>query len=92
MQALAIVMQRDEPSGGSLYLVGTPIGHLGDLSPRARDLLKNVDVIACEDTRHSGQLLSNLGASARKVSFHQHNTAHACPNFWMFWLKGKASP
>ena len=62
-------MQRDEPSGGSLYLVGTPIGHLGDLSPRARDLLRSVDVIACEDTRHSGQLLSSLGAGGRKLSF-----------------------
>ena len=72
-------MQRDEPSGGSLYLVGTPIGHLGDLSPRARDLLKSVDVIACEDTRHSGQLLSRLGASGRKVSFHQHNTRTRLP-------------
>ena len=56
-------MQRDEPAAGSLYLVGTPIGHLGDLSPRASHLLTTVDVIACEDTRHSGQLLSNLPVS-----------------------------
>ena len=66
-------MQRDEPAAGSLYLVGTPIGHLGDLSPRASHLLTTVDVIACEDTRHSGQLLSNLQARGRKLSFHQHN-------------------
>ena len=46
-------MQRDEPDAGSLYLVGTPIGHMGDLSPRASHLLATVDAIACEDTRHS---------------------------------------
>ena len=90
MQALAIVMQRDEPSGGSLYLVGTPIGHLGDLSPRARDLLKSVDVIACEDTRHSGQLLSNLGASGRKVSFHQHNTRTRLPQLLDVLAEGQS--
>ena len=62
-------MQRQEPAAGTLYLVGTPIGHLGDLSPRARDLLAAVDVIACEDTRHSGQLLSGLEARGRRLSF-----------------------
>ena len=83
-------MQRDEPSGGSLYLVGTPIGHLGDLSPRAHDLLRSVDVIACEDTRHSGQLLSSLGAGGRKLSFHSTTPAPACPNCWICWRRVKA--
>ena len=72
-------MQRDEPAAGSLYLVGTPIGHLGDLSPRARALLQQVDVIACEDTRHSGQLLSSLEARGQRLSFHQHNTRSRLP-------------
>jgi len=72
-------MQRDEPAGGHLYLVGTPIGHLGDFSPRAKALLTAVDVIACEDTRHSGQLLSNLQARGRRLSFHQHNTRTRLP-------------
>ena len=90
MQALAIVMQRDEPSGGSLYLVGTPIGHLGDLSPRARDLLKGVEVIACEDTRHSGQLLSSLGAGGRKLSFHQHNTRTRLPQLLDVLAEGQS--
>ena len=68
--------QRAEPEDGVLYMVGTPIGHLGDLSPRARNLLVAVDTVACEDTRHSGQLLTALGAKGRRCSFHQHN-AHA---------------
>ena len=71
--------QRAEPEGGVLYLVGTPIGHLGDLSPRARALLVAVDTIACEDTRHSGQLLTALGSTARRCSFHQHNTHGRIP-------------
>ena len=68
-----------EPAGGSLYLVGTPIGHLGDLSERARTVLAAADVIACEDTRHSGQLLSALGAKGKRLSFHQHNTRGRIP-------------
>ena len=62
-----------------LYLVGTPIGHLGDLSERARTVLAAADVIACEDTRHSGQLLSSLGAKGKRLSFHQHNTRGRIP-------------
>ena len=71
--------QRAEPENGVLYMVGTPIGHLGDLSPRARALLVAVDTVACEDTRHSGQLLSALGSTARRCSFHQHNTHSRIP-------------
>ncbi len=62
-----------------LYLVGTPIGHLGDLSPRAKSLLKKVSVIACEDTRHSGQMLKNIGAQATLLSFYEHNTKRRIP-------------
>ena len=71
--------QSAEPAPGVLYLVGTPIGHLGDLSDRARQVLRQVDVIACEDTRHSGQMLSSLGAVGQRLSFHQHNTRGRIP-------------
>ena len=71
--------QSAEPAPGVLYLVGTPIGHLGDLSDRARQVLRQVDVIACEDTRHSGQMLSSLGAEGQRLSFHQHNTRGRIP-------------
>ena len=77
-------MQATEPAAGVLYLVGTPIGNLNDLSPRARHVLGGVDRIACEDTRHSGLLLHNLGlrsgeSPARLVSFHEHNQTSRIP-------------
>jgi 16S rRNA (cytidine1402-2'-O)-methyltransferase len=59
--------------GGTLYLVGTPIGNLGDLSPRAGETLAAVDLVAAEDTRRSGRLLEHLGVSARLVSFFEAN-------------------
>ncbi len=64
---------RSEPSPGTLYLVGTPIGNLGDLSPRANSILKNVSLIACEDTRRSGQLIKRIGSSVPLLSYHKHN-------------------
>ena len=76
--------QGQEPVAGTLYLVGTPIGHLGDFSPRAKALLSSVDVIACEDTRHSGQLLSSLNATGQRLSFHQHNTRTRLPQLLAF--------
>ena len=57
-----------DPSSGVLYLVGTPIGNLGDISQRAIDCLKAADIVACEDTRHSGRLLQAHGIEARKVN------------------------
>lgn len=58
---------------GILYLVGTPIGNLGDMSPRAIETLNNVDLIAAEDTRVSGKLLSYFGISKPMVSYFEHN-------------------
>jgi 16S rRNA (cytidine1402-2'-O)-methyltransferase len=58
---------------GTLVLVGTPLGNLGDLSPRARDALAAADLILCEDTRHSGRLLRALGIDRPLRSHHAHN-------------------
>lgn len=64
---------RKGESGGTLYVVATPIGNLDDLSPRATRTLASVDVVAAEDTRHSGRLLSHLGIQKRMIAFHDHN-------------------
>lgn len=58
---------------GTLYLVATPIGNLSDISARAIETLKAVDIIACEDTRHTQKLLNHLGIKAKTVSYHEHN-------------------
>ena len=57
----------------ALYIVPTPIGNLADISSRAIDVLNSVKLIACEDTRHSGKLLSHFGIETRKTSLHDHN-------------------
>ena len=65
--------ERSEPYPGTLYIVGTPIGNLGDLSPRAKYILKSVSLIACEDTRRSGQLLKIIKSEVPLLSYHKHN-------------------
>ena len=60
---------------GTLYVVATPIGHLGDFTPRAREILGQVSVIAAEDTRHTGQLLKHFGIESALISLHEHNEA-----------------
>jgi len=88
-------MQGAEPAAGVLYLVGTPIGNVDDLSPRARHVLAHVDRIACEDTRRSGLLLHNLGLRSREqgprlLSFHEHNQAARIPELLEALAAGEA--
>ena len=58
-----------------LFIVGTPIGNLGDITLRALEALRLADVVAAEDTRHSGILLKHFGISKPLISYHQHNEA-----------------
>ncbi len=58
---------------GTLYLVATPIGNLADITNRALDTLRNVSLIACEDTRHTRKLLQHYGITTKTISYHEHN-------------------
>jgi len=62
---------------GTLFVVATPIGNLEDLSPRVRQTLAEVDLVAAEDTRHTGRLLSHIGVKTRQFALHDHNEQQA---------------
>jgi 16S rRNA (cytidine1402-2'-O)-methyltransferase len=64
---------------GVLYVVATPIGNMGDISARAREILANASAVAAEDTRHSGRLLRELGLERPLVSLHEHNERARLP-------------
>jgi len=66
-------MTQIQQNTGTLYIVATPIGNLADISQRARDILTEVDIIACEDTRHTQRLLSAYSIKNRTMSMHDHN-------------------
>ncbi|MDM7954484.1 MAG: 16S rRNA (cytidine(1402)-2'-O)-methyltransferase [Cyanobium sp. CZS 25K] len=83
-------MQEQEPAAGVLYLVGTPIGNLDDLSPRARRVLAGASRVACEDTRRSGLLLHHLGLRVPLLSFHQHNQTARIPQLLAALEAGEA--
>lgn len=70
---------RLDPKLGQLYIVATPIGNLQDITPRALEILSQVDLIAAEDTRHTGRLLEHFQIKTPQVSFHQHNVAQRLP-------------
>ena len=75
---------------GILYLIATPIGNLGDLSPRAAAVLESADFIAAEDTRVTMKLLSHLGLKKPMVSYHEHNKAAAGPAILSRLLAGES--
>ena len=69
----------DNALAPGLYLVGTPIGNLDDITLRALRVLKEADLIACEDTRQTQKLLNHYGISTRTVSYHEHNEMTRAP-------------
>jgi len=81
-------MNPNNENTGTLYIVATPIGNLDDITERAIKTLTEVDIIACEDTRHSGRLLANYGIKNRLMSFHQHNENESANKFIKLLIDG----
>ncbi len=77
-----------EVTAGTLYLVPTPIGNLADMTRRAAEILRDVDLVACEDTRHTRILLDHLGLAKQVVSYHEHNKETAGPKLIEALLAG----
>lgn len=75
---------------GTLYLVATPIGNLQDITFRAVETLKSVDVIACEDTRHTRKLLNAFQISNKLVSYHEHNEQKRADELGKMLAEGKS--
>jgi 16S rRNA (cytidine1402-2'-O)-methyltransferase len=73
-----------------LYLVATPIGNLGDISLRALEILRSVDLIASEDTRHVGVMLAHFGIKKPQISYHEHNEQRSGPKIIDQILQGKS--
>ena len=75
---------------GTLFVVATPIGNREDLTPRARRILNDVDLVAAEDTRHTGRLLSHFGIKTRQIALHDHNEETAVPKLLSALRAGKS--
>lgn len=75
---------------GTLYLVPTPIGNLQDMTYRAVEILKSVDLICAEDTRNTGLLLKHFDISTRQMSFHEHNAYEKIPDLLQLLMEGKS--
>ena len=79
-----------EPESGFLYIVGTPIGNLNDLSLRALNILKNVSLIACEDTRQTKKIMNKFEFTNNLMSFNKHNSAIKIPRIVNDLTSGKS--
>ena len=78
-----------DSNAGTLYVVATPIGNLEDLSPRAVKILSIVDLIACEDTRHTRKLLTHFSIQTHTTSYHEHNEESKAATLLDQMCKGK---
>jgi len=82
--------RKEEPENGILYIVGTPIGNLNDISQRAINILKNVSLVACEDTRQTKKIMNKFNISNKLISFNKHNASIKIPNIINDLKEGKS--
>ena len=72
-----------------LYLVATPIGHLADITLRALEILRNVDIVLSEDTRRTGRMLKHHAITVQQMAYHEHNEDKVIPRAIAALQKGK---
>jgi 16S rRNA (cytidine1402-2'-O)-methyltransferase len=82
--------RKEEPENGILYIVGTPIGNLNDISQRALNILKNVSLVACEDTRQTKKIMNKFNISNKLISFNKHNSLIKIPKIVNYLKEGKS--
>ena len=82
--------RKEEPENGVLYLVGTPIGNLNDISPRAIKILDNVSLIACEDTRQTRKIMNKFNISNNLISFNKVNSLNKIPRILQALHEGES--
>ncbi len=82
--------RKEEPENGILYIVGTPIGNLNDISLRALNILKNVSLVACEDTRQTRKIMNKFKISNKLISFNKHNSSIKIPEIIKDLKEGKS--
>ena len=82
--------RKEEPENGILYLVGTPIGNLNDISQRALNILKNVSLVACEDTRQTKKIMNKFNFSNKLISFNKLNSSSKIPKILNDLKEGKS--
>jgi len=82
--------RKEEPENGILYIVGTPIGNLNDISQRALNILQNVSLVACEDTRQTKKIMNKFNISNKLISFNKHNSLIKIPKIVKDLQEGKS--
>jgi len=82
--------RKEEPENGILYLVGTPIGNLNDISQRALNILKKVSIVACEDTRQTRKIMNKFNISNKLISFNKNNSLFKIPKIAKDLKEGKS--
>jgi len=82
--------RNEEPENGILYILGTPIGNLNDISPRAINILKKVSLIACEDTRQTRKIMNKFIISNKLISFNKYNSSIKIPRIVKDLKEGKS--